>query len=137
MRVVCDSCGATYKIPDTKLVKDVNRATCRKCGHRMLIKKPDAPALGTYPSAATEEERHDPERSGAPGHELPDRLLETRRKVVEIGQFNGKIGRRGAKTLGDGPEGLSPSRVTRTMGKEDNRGRRRVGLRRARHDVRL
>ena len=43
MRVVCDSCGATYKIPDTKLVKDVNRATCRKCGHRMLIRKPDAP----------------------------------------------------------------------------------------------
>ena len=57
MRVVCDSCGATYKIPDTKLVKDVNRATCRKCGHRMLIKKPDAPVMGAYPSAATEEER--------------------------------------------------------------------------------
>jgi outer membrane biosynthesis protein TonB/DNA-directed RNA polymerase subunit RPC12/RpoP len=57
MRVVCDSCGATYKIPDTKLVKDVNRATCRKCGHRMLIRKADAPPLGTYPSAATEEER--------------------------------------------------------------------------------
>jgi hypothetical protein len=58
MRVVCDSCGATYKIPDTKLVKDVNRATCRKCGHRMLIRKPDAPVgMGTYPSAATEEER--------------------------------------------------------------------------------
>jgi hypothetical protein len=58
MRVVCDSCGATYKIPDTKLVKDVNRATCRKCGHRMLIRKADAPiGMGTYPSAATEEER--------------------------------------------------------------------------------
>jgi hypothetical protein len=40
MRVVCDSCGATYKIPDTKLVKDVNRATCRKCGHRCSSRSP-------------------------------------------------------------------------------------------------
>ncbi len=59
MRVVCDSCGATYKIPDTKLVKDVNRATCRKCGHRMLIRKPDGPGgMAGYPAGpATEEER--------------------------------------------------------------------------------
>jgi predicted Zn finger-like uncharacterized protein len=39
MRVVCDNCGASYKIPETKLVKEVNKATCRKCGHRMLIRK--------------------------------------------------------------------------------------------------
>lgn len=39
MRVVCDNCGATYKIPESKLTKEVNKATCRKCGHRMLIRR--------------------------------------------------------------------------------------------------
>ena len=36
MRVVCENCGATYKIPESKLVKEVNKATCRKCGFRMM-----------------------------------------------------------------------------------------------------
>ena len=40
MRVVCENCGATYKIPDSKLVKEVNKATCRKCGFRMTIRRP-------------------------------------------------------------------------------------------------
>jgi DNA-directed RNA polymerase subunit RPC12/RpoP len=40
MKVVCDNCGAMYKIPDDKLVKPVNKATCRQCGHRMLIPRP-------------------------------------------------------------------------------------------------
>ena len=43
MRVVCDNCGATYKIPESKLTKEVNKATCRKCGHRMLIRRSAAP----------------------------------------------------------------------------------------------
>jgi len=42
MRVVCENCGATYKIPETKLVKEVNKATCRKCGFRMMIRRPSA-----------------------------------------------------------------------------------------------
>ena len=40
MRVVCDNCAATYNIPEQKLTKEVNKATCRKCGHRMLIRRP-------------------------------------------------------------------------------------------------
>ncbi|MBT3219775.1 MAG: hypothetical protein HN348_11835, partial [Proteobacteria bacterium] len=40
MKVVCDNCRAVYKIPDSKLVKPVNKATCRNCGHRMLIPRP-------------------------------------------------------------------------------------------------
>lgn len=40
MKVICDNCGAMYKIPDEKLVKPVNKATCRQCGHRMLIPRP-------------------------------------------------------------------------------------------------
>jgi hypothetical protein len=43
MRVVCDNCSAVYKIPDEKLVKPVNKATCRACGHRMLIPRPPPP----------------------------------------------------------------------------------------------
>ncbi len=51
MRVDCENCGAQYKIPTHKLVKDVNKATCRKCGHRMLIKKStEGPVLATSPS---------------------------------------------------------------------------------------
>ena len=42
MRVVCENCGATYKIPESKLVKEVNKATCRKCGFRMMIRRPAA-----------------------------------------------------------------------------------------------
>ncbi|MFT4975931.1 MAG: putative Zn finger-like uncharacterized protein [Myxococcota bacterium] len=55
MRVVCDNCGAQYKIPDQKLVKDVNKATCRKCGHRMLIHRPAASMPRTMPRAGDEE----------------------------------------------------------------------------------
>jgi len=39
MKVVCDNCGAVYKIPEHKLVKEVNKATCRKCGHRIMIRR--------------------------------------------------------------------------------------------------
>lgn len=44
MRVVCESCGTTYKIPESKLVKEVNKATCRKCGFRMMIRRPSGAA---------------------------------------------------------------------------------------------
>ncbi len=42
MRVVCENCGATYKIPESKLTKEVNKATCRKCNFRMMIRRPAA-----------------------------------------------------------------------------------------------
>jgi hypothetical protein len=50
---------------------------------------------------ATEEERHDPDRSGALIHERLDRLVQAGRKVVEIRQFDRKLGRCGAKAFGD------------------------------------
>ena len=37
MRIICDNCGAQYKIPIEKLGKRVNRATCRRCGSHILI----------------------------------------------------------------------------------------------------
>jgi predicted Zn finger-like uncharacterized protein len=53
MRVVCDNCGATYKIPDHKLVREVNKATCRKCGHTIIIRKPGVggPTVSSQPPA--------------------------------------------------------------------------------------
>lgn len=39
MRITCDKCGANYKIPDEKLTKDVSRATCKKCGNKITIRK--------------------------------------------------------------------------------------------------
>ncbi len=55
MRVVCENCGATYKIPDTKLVKEVNKATCRKCGFRMMIRRPPARGEQARASSAASE----------------------------------------------------------------------------------
>ncbi len=52
MRVVCDNCGASYKIPDSKLTQKVNKATCRKCGNPIIISRPDA---APAPGPATDE----------------------------------------------------------------------------------
>ncbi len=41
MKVVCDNCRAVYKVPNEKLVKAVNKATCRNCRYRMLIPRPN------------------------------------------------------------------------------------------------
>jgi DNA-directed RNA polymerase subunit RPC12/RpoP len=64
MRVVCENCGATYKIPDTKLVKAVNKATCRKCGFKMMIQRPRPPGSR---SGAT----HDPAEAATVVKESP------------------------------------------------------------------
>ena len=44
MRVICDKCGASYKISDDRLTRDVNKATCRKCGEPIYIRRPNAEA---------------------------------------------------------------------------------------------
>lgn len=48
MKVICEKCRGRYRVPDSKLNKPVNRATCRNCGHRLLIPRPtgDEPAEG-------------------------------------------------------------------------------------------
>ena len=47
MKVTCDNCGAVYRIPEEKLTKDVSRATCKKCGNKIVIRKPSG-ALGDH-----------------------------------------------------------------------------------------
>jgi outer membrane biosynthesis protein TonB len=67
MKVVCDNCGAVYKVPDEKLVKPVNKATCRQCGHRMLIPRPRADA---DPNERTLVTAVPPTPMGAPQREM-------------------------------------------------------------------
>lgn len=38
MKVTCDKCGASYKIPADKLTRDVSKATCKKCGNKIIIR---------------------------------------------------------------------------------------------------
>ncbi len=71
MKVICDNCRASYKIPDDKLIKPVNKATCRKCGHRMLIPRPRA---GAGPDEKTLVTAVPPTPIPAPSRNLPDRL---------------------------------------------------------------
>jgi hypothetical protein len=40
MRVVCDQCAASYKVPNARLTRPINKATCKSCGSRLLIPKP-------------------------------------------------------------------------------------------------
>ncbi len=42
MKITCDKCSAVYRIPEEKLTKDVSRATCKKCGAKLIIRRPGA-----------------------------------------------------------------------------------------------
>ena len=59
MRVVCDNCGAVYKIADSKLTKEVNKATCKRCGHKIVIYKPGSAraSAASAPGPSEAEER--------------------------------------------------------------------------------
>ncbi|MBX2799633.1 MAG: zinc-ribbon domain-containing protein [Myxococcales bacterium] len=80
MKVVCDNCRAVYKVPDAKLVKAVNKATCRNCGHRMLIPRPKP---GADPDQRTLVTAVPPTPVGAParssGREVDSQVLPGRR----------------------------------------------------------
>jgi predicted Zn finger-like uncharacterized protein len=59
MNVRCEECGATYNVSDSKLVREVNLATCRACGHRILIRRGTAaPAPETTVVRPAEPEEH-------------------------------------------------------------------------------
>ncbi|HHO49624.1 MAG TPA: hypothetical protein ENK18_01850, partial [Deltaproteobacteria bacterium] len=78
MKVVCDNCHAVYKVPDAKLVKAVNKATCRNCGHRMLIPRPKP---GADPDERTLVTAVPPTPVGAPpraGREIDSQALPAR-----------------------------------------------------------
>lgn len=98
MKVVCDNCRAVYKVPDDKLTKAVNKATCRNCGHRMLIPRPKPNAdpeertlvtavpptpVGAPPRAASR--REDDRESTLPGRHPDDLRMGTPMTAARIG----------------------------------------------------
>jgi outer membrane biosynthesis protein TonB len=70
MKVVCDNCRAVYKVPNEKLTKPVNKATCRQCGQRMLIPQPRP---GADPEERTVVTAVPPTPAGAPSRMEDDR----------------------------------------------------------------
>jgi len=85
MRVVCDNCGAVYKIADSKLNKEVNKATCKRCGHKIVIYKPGtARAVGLRPSDAEE-------RTVIKSVEGLDKLSQNTGKVPAIGSLTAEL----------------------------------------------
>ena len=86
MRVVCDNCGAVYKIADSKLSKEVNKATCKRCGHKIVIYKPgSARAAGPSHSDAPEE------RTVIKSVEGLDKLGQNTGKVPAIGSLTAEL----------------------------------------------
>ena len=53
MKVTCPECLAVYKIPDERITRAVARATCKKCGARFIIRRPDAADQQPRPSLDT------------------------------------------------------------------------------------
>ena len=49
MRIVCEQCQTTYIVPDDKIVKNVLRLTCQKCGHVITtrVEKTENPSNST------------------------------------------------------------------------------------------
>ena len=41
-KITCPGCSAVYNIPINKLHKEVSRTTCRKCGHKIEVRKPSS-----------------------------------------------------------------------------------------------
>ena len=52
MRIVCESCGTAYKIPAERLTKSVHHATCKRCGHKIVIRVGERPAAESAPAEA-------------------------------------------------------------------------------------
>ena len=61
MRIVCEQCQTTYIVPDDKIVKNVLRLTCQKCGHVITTRvdgaargeKAPSPTLGKWQRSGT------------------------------------------------------------------------------------
>ena len=89
MRVVCDNCGAVYKIADSKLSKDVNKATCKRCGHKIVIYRPGyrPPQEAKAPVVEPEPE----ERTVIKSVEGLDKIQQPSGKVPAIGSLTAEL----------------------------------------------
>jgi predicted Zn finger-like uncharacterized protein len=94
MRVVCDNCGAVYKIADSKLSKEVNRATCKRCGHKIIIYKPGSKAAEEAASRTPEEPvapEGDEERTVIKSVPELKKLVQSQQGVPTIGSLTAEL----------------------------------------------
>ena len=93
MRVVCDNCGAVYKIANEKLSKEVNRATCKRCGHKIIIYKPGSraaeEAAASQTSPVTDEE--DEERTVIKSVPELQKMASSQASVPSIGSLTAEL----------------------------------------------
>lgn len=87
MKVTCSQCLAVYNIPENKLKKDVSRTTCRKCGHRIEIRKP-----GGIPSIKPVFDSNEELSAPQPLHDVlsqakPKRILDDERTILDEDRF--------------------------------------------------
>lgn len=130
MKVICDNCRAVYKIPDEKLVKPVNKATCRQCGHRMLIPRPrmDADpdertlvtAVPPTPAPAPPRASFDDDPPTNPMGRNPERTIPSTTKEVDLHTATPSPARssRGAKPRME-PKAAQPTRPARVPAHEN------------------
>ncbi len=88
MRVVCDNCGAVYKIADSKLSKEVNKATCKRCGHKIVIYKPGSAQAS---AASTPNPSEAEERTVIKSVEGLDKVGASTGKVPSIGSLTAEL----------------------------------------------
>ncbi len=112
MRVVCDNCGAVYKIPESKLVREVNKATCRKCGHGIIIRKTSMGEGDSEPDPADSEAT---QITSADELEARARAQQTAAAGMPSGGF-GHFG--GRQDLGLAEEVVPPTVVNQPSGQE-------------------
>jgi predicted Zn finger-like uncharacterized protein len=94
MRVVCDNCGAVYKIADSKLSKEVNRATCKRCGHKIIIYKPGSQAAEDAAARGPEDEapaETDEERTVIKSVPELKKLVQSQQGVPTIGSLTAEL----------------------------------------------
>lgn len=113
MRVVCDNCGAVYKIADSKLSKDVNKATCKRCGHKIVIYKPGfRPPQGPPKNAPAESDGE--ERTVIKSVEGLDKLGQSSGNMPAIGSLTAEL--RAISLPGIKPVAPAPPAALRPVG---------------------
>ncbi len=44
MLVICEECAKKYNVDESQIKGTKARFTCQKCGHSIVVRKPDLPA---------------------------------------------------------------------------------------------
>jgi predicted Zn finger-like uncharacterized protein len=128
MRVVCDNCGAVYKIANEKLTKEVNRATCKRCGHKIVIYKPGSRAAEEAAAAlgGPEVDESDEERTVIKSVTELQKMTSSQASVPSIGSLTAELRAISIPGIGSVP---SPAAKADSLGPLGPAGPSQGGLR--------